>query len=143
MSRRLLPKALLDLLQRAKLAYQVLVAPRHVVATSIGQLVSYDPVNRRLVIDGDFEIHATGNLYLNSDQHVVVHSGNRAGTYTHKIWLNPDLEDEYAIHVEGEQGSSSERDLQSITGQEGFGTPADHGEDHCCPKGQASSSSPN
>lgn len=123
----------LDIFQRIKLACSVLVAPANTIAAQAGQLISYDPVNRRLVIEGDFEIHATGNLYLNSDQHVVVRSGNDGGQYTHQIHLNPVLEDSDAIHVEVDQyGSPREQSLQPSGGSQGLDAPADHGEHTNC-----------
>ena len=103
MNRLSLPNPILDLVQRIKLACKVLVAPRHAVAASAGQLISYDPDNRRLIIQGDFQIHATGNLFLSSDQHVVLSSGNDGETYTHQIHLNPELEIDDAIHVQDDQ----------------------------------------
>lgn len=109
MNRLLQAELILGLFQRVKLACKVLVAPRNVVAQAVGQLVTYDPDKRRLVIEGDFEIHATGNLYLNSDQHVVVRSGNDGQDYTHGIHLNPEIEYREAIHVHiGEHRSTSE-----------------------------------
>lgn len=100
----------LDLIQRFKLALQVLVAPRHVVMAPADQLISYDPIQRRLVIQGDFQIHSTGNLYLTSDQHVILSSGNADGDYTHQIHLNPVLEEEDTIHVD-QQGSIKQQSL--------------------------------
>ena len=55
-----------------------------------------DLTNRRIIIPGEFNFHATGNLTLSSDQHVIIKSGQtaeyRAG-YVHGIWLNP-IQDE-------------------------------------------------
>ena len=123
---------LTDLWQRIRLAYGVLTAPRPLAVAPVGLPLVYDPVTRRLVITGDFEIHATGNLFLSSDQHVVVQSGNEGGEYTHHVHLNPDLEEENAIRIEGrEPGSPGQPDLQSHDGAKYLDAPADHGDDAC------------
>lgn len=122
---------ILDLIRRFKLAAQVLVAPSSVVSSSVGQMITYNSKTRRLEITGDFEIHATGNLYLSSDQNIILHSGNSDGEYTHQIHLNPDLEEDYVIYVD-QQGSSREWDLQSQDRLESLSFAADNGNSGFC-----------
>jgi len=122
---------ILDLIRRFKLAAQVLVAPSSVVSSSVGQMITYNSKTRRLEITGDFEIHATGNLYLSSDQNIILHSGNSDGEYTHQIHLNPDLEEDYAIYVD-QPGSPGEWDLQPQNRLESPSSPTDNGNAGSC-----------
>lgn len=88
------------------------MAPSDLAKVSKGSPVFYDPETRRLFIDGDFQIHSTGNLILSSDQHVVINSGNDGMDYTHQVHLNPPLEREDDIQFT-QQGSIGKRTLQS------------------------------
>ena len=123
-----LSKRLKGLICRVKLACQIIVAPERAISAATGQLVTYDPSTRRLIIEGDFEIRATGNLFLNSDQHVVLCSGNAAGHYTHGVWLNPNWEDVDAIHVNSQHRSIGESDLQPDAGPEFISIDPSHAE---------------
>ena len=126
-----LAKRLSRLVNRIKLACQVIVAPERAIGAATGQLVTYDPATRRLVIEGDFEIRATGNLFLNSDQHVVLCSGNTAGQYTHGVWLNPNWEDVDAIHIDSQHRSVGESNLQPDDRQELAGPDTGHAGSSC------------
>jgi hypothetical protein len=102
----------MGLISRVKLALQVLMAPNDLEKVTKGSPIFYDPVSQRLLITGDFQIHATGNLILSSDQHLVINSGNDGIDYTHQVHLNPPLERENDIQFT-QPRSIGKRALQS------------------------------
>jgi hypothetical protein len=59
--------------------------------------VTIDMENKRIILPDDFSVHATGNLRLTADKHVIIKSGqgveeSRRG-YHYSIWLNSDEDD--------------------------------------------------
>lgn len=61
-------------------------------------IVSYDPKTKTFTIDGDIFLKFTGNLYLNSDKHVIINSGkgldpNREDGVPFSVWFNSELDD--------------------------------------------------
>lgn len=86
---------LTNFFNRIALAVKAFNKP-NVMCIEIGNGVILDLSNNRLVIPGDFEFHAEGNLRLTSDRHIILKSGqdaDRREGYTHSIWLNSE-EDE-------------------------------------------------
>lgn len=63
----------------------------------LGQEISVSKKGKVISLKGDFTLHTSGTLKLESDQHVILSSGRgkeeRAG-YRHSVWLNPDLDTE-------------------------------------------------
>ena len=109
------------------------------VSSFLENKISWDPVEEKLIFHGDVEIRSTGTLVISSQEDIIIESGNREGEYTHSIWLNSELEGEYAngeyISEHGEdlcqRRSSGECDLQSGVRPQIPSTLGDHGEDGC------------
>lgn len=61
----------------------------------LGEKVLVRKQGKKFFIGGELEVHASGNIRLTSDQHIILTSGNtredRPG-YRHSIWLNPELD---------------------------------------------------
>lgn len=69
------PTWLQSLGQRVRWAWLAFTAPALKPVVQLEHGAYMDLANRRIVVPGEFHIHAQGNLRLSSDEHVILRSG--------------------------------------------------------------------
>lgn len=84
------------LLRRISWSIKAFKAPSKQPVLHLGNGVMLNLEHGVVVIDGDFDVCATGNLRLRAEKHLILESGQnqeeRPG-YLHSIWLNPVYDD--------------------------------------------------
>lgn len=87
-------KTLDYVISRIKSVFSLLLEQKPRIVLEDGSTVDFK--TGEIFINGDLKLHVKGNLYINSDKHIIINSGQKDEEYRkgykYSIWLNSKLD---------------------------------------------------
>ena len=77
-----------DLTRRLTWATKIIVLPGNNPVIRLDNGITLDLVRNKIILDGDFALHVTGNLDLSADGDILLRSGKALGHQTGDLLMN-------------------------------------------------------